>query len=196
MSDSFENWESDRGGDGGRRQRRWETDIETVAVVGIRSVDCAIHDLSPSGAQIELLGDVPVREGDRVRIEMFEFGWLDTVARNVEGRRIGVQFILDEQDMVELARFMVSLRIARKPPRQEVGRPAELRVGGNALVCTIDNISPTGASVTFPGVPEFSEGENVNLALPGHEPIAAIIQRIDGSTCGLSFLVRFDGELD
>ncbi len=193
MSDSFENWKE--GGDAGRRQRRWQTDIETVAVVGIRSVDCAIHDLSPSGAQIELLSEANVRVGDRVRIEMFEYGWLDTVARNVEGNRIGVQFILDEQDMVELARFMVSLRISRKPPRQEVSRPAELRVAGNMLVCTVENISPTGASVVLPGVPEFGEGENVDLALPGHPSIAAIVKRVDGSTCGLMFLVQFDGEL-
>ena len=102
--------------------------------------------------------------------------------------------MLDEQDMVELARFMVSLRIFRRPPRQDVARQAELRVEGDALTCTVDNISPTGASVTLPGVPEFAEGENVTLALPEHEPIAAIVQRIDGSICGLMFLVRFDDD--
>lgn len=193
MSDNFDAQRSDGGS--GRGQRRWPVDIETVAVIGIRSVDCAIHDLSPAGAWIEILGDVPVRIGDQVRIEMFEFGWLDTVARTVEGPRIGVQFMLDEEDMVELARFMVSLRIARRPPRQDVARQAELRVGGDALTCTVVNISPTGASVMLPGVPEFAEGENVALALPEHEPIAALVQRIDGSICGLNFLVRFDGEV-
>lgn len=190
MADSFEAWESD--GRTGRRRRRWPVDIETVAVIGIRSIDCAIHDLSPSGARIEIAGDLPVRIGDRVRIEMFEFGWLDTVARSVEGRRIGVEFILDEEDMVELARFMISLRVAQRPQQDDVTRPAELRIGGNVLACTVENISPTGASVTLPGVPEFAEGENITLVLPGHEPIAAIVQRIDASICGLMFLVRFD----
>ncbi len=193
MSDSFDAQRSDGESDHG--QRRWPVDIETVAVIGIRSVDCAIHDLSPAGAWIEILADAPVRVGDLVRIELFEFGWLDTVARTVEGRRIGVQFMLDEEDMVELARFMVSLRISQDPPRQDVARQAELRVGGDALTCTVVNISPTGASVMLPGVPEFAEGENVALALPEHEPIAAIVQRIDGSICGLNFLVRFDGDV-
>ena len=193
MSDNFDAQRTDGGS--GRGRRRWPVDIETVAVIGIRSVDCAIHDLSPAGAQIEILSDAPVRVGDQVRIEMFEFGWLDTVARSVEGRRIGVQFMLDEEDMVELARFMVSLRISQDPPRQNVARHAELRVGGDALTCTVVNISPTGASVMLLGVPEFAEGENVALALPEHEPIAAIVQRIDGSICGLNFLVRFDGDV-
>ena len=194
MSGSFEDWVSDDGS--GHRQRRWRTDIETFAVVGIRTVDCVIHNVSPSGAQIELSGDEPVGVGERIRLEMLEFGWLDTIVQNVEGPRIGVQFILDEREMVELARFMVSIRIPRESPRQDVGRPAELRVAGDALVCTVDNISPTGASVTLPGVPEFTEAENVDLMLPGHSSIAAIVRRVDGSNCGLMFLVRFAGSLD
>ena len=54
---------------------------------------------------------------------------------------------------------------------------------------------PAPAGEMLLGVPEFAEGENVALALPEHEPIAAIVQRIDGSICGLNFLVRFDGEV-
>ena len=193
MSDSLEPRQFD--GVEGRRHRRWLVEIKTVAVVGIRSVDCTILDLSPSGALIEFLVDLPVRVGDQMRIEMFEFGWLDMVARFVQGRRVGVQFIFDEQGEVEFTRFMVSMRNIRRPPRHEVAWAAELRVGVLAFACEVENISPNGASVTLPRVPEFDKGENVTLALPGQEPIDASVGRIDGLSCGLMFLVRFDGDL-
>ncbi|WP_395459221.1 methyl-accepting chemotaxis protein [Azospirillum melinis] len=75
----------------------------------------------------------------------------------------------------------------RSAPRYPLNRPGRLSVGGRELPVTVDNASEGGAQLS--GLPQeawsgLAEGSALRIALPGLEPVAAVVRAQDRGGAG------------
>lgn len=190
---AFAPWRSN--GRSRRNFRRWDVYVEATFHTTKRSFACILHDISPVGAQIEVLGRTRVKPGSKTQLELAGYGRLPARVRRVTGSTLGLEFAHDDAHAAGLARYLISQRPPRQQRRREVDAGASLLVRGERMPCRLRDVSRFGARVVADDAGAFSEEQEILLRIDGHNSLPAIIRRVDGNEIGLVLIEEYGGRL-
>lgn len=177
------------GGTGDRQRRRWFVDFESTLTGpdGSRH-PCTVYDLSPRGAGVGVTEHSGFRAYHRVDFELPGYGSIPAEIRYHGGGYIGLEFLLEGEEEVGIARYLVSLDRSHRTDGREVKLFATLRASGADVTCTILDISRLGARIAIEDTRHVSEDGEVLLDLRGIGRIAAKVSALDEREVSLSFL--------
>lgn len=96
-------------GESRRRHRRWLTDFEAMLVIDAEVMDCRIDDVSPSGARVRICGPAALAVGSELELELPGYNDLSARVRYRAGDRLGLSFLQDPDDEIELARHLIAV---------------------------------------------------------------------------------------
>ena len=177
-----------------RRRRRWQVNLPAVLHLAGKPHNCWIHDLSPGGAQVAAETAGRPASGSQVELYLGGYGTIAAEIRYCRNQRLGLEFLLDQDEQVTLARYLISHQPARRASRHDTHIEATLRKARTELHCVVENLSRTGAAIR---ILEASSClvtlEEVLLILPGYGSIAATVRHVDGNKVGLMLTDGFEG---
>jgi hypothetical protein len=162
-------------------------------VGGDAAYPCAVYDVSPGGARVQMARAGDLEVGRLVLFDLEGYGVIPAEVRHVEGGFVGLRFTYDAAEEVEFARYLVTTRPPRRRARQAVSAAATLRAAASELPCVVSNIARTGAAVRMDEARHLGPGDEVTLRLAGHTPMQALVRYIDGNLVGLRLIDLYDG---
>ncbi len=171
-----------------RRFRRWSVALQTIITFNELAYACAIQDLSPAGARIQLIDPANFAVSTQAILDLTPFGSIPSEIRHDQEEYLGLMFLHGESGEISLARHLISLRPQRRPSRVQVNLEATLSARGIDQHAVITNFSPRGANLLINDARHLSEGDMVSLGIPGRPPISATIRRNADGAVGLMFL--------
>ena len=174
-----------------RRYRRWSVNLSGNVLVDDEPRFCAIYDISPGGARVQVAEGDEVAIGRQVMLEVDGFGEIPAEVRHSAHGFLGLRFTYEPEEEVEFARHLVASRPPRRRERQAVSNAATLRLAGAEMPCVIVNISRTGAAVTLDETRHFVAGDEVWLRLAGGASLAALVRYVDGNAVGLRLIDEY-----
>lgn len=95
-----------------RRHRRWFVDFSTTIAVREEALNCSVHDLSPSGACLEVLDRMAIAAGDRIDFELPGYGAIPAEVRYRDDNYLGLAFLHDATGEIAAARYLVTIEHA------------------------------------------------------------------------------------
>ena len=90
--------------------------------VGEQSFECLVYDLSPGGARVELCEPRNLDTGTEVALQLAGLDQIASEVRHSQDRVLGLMFLHDSVQQVEIASYMLARRLAT-PPAVVVGHP-------------------------------------------------------------------------
>lgn len=186
-------WSGDRPSQ--RRFRRWETDFAAELEIDGEAHWCRISDISPGGARLHLEAPEAVAVGAAVELALDGFGTVAATVRHSAAGLLGLEFALEAERQVELARWLVARQPGRRQERRKCHVEAAFRTGGVEFACIVTDLSRTGAGLTSADAEVLAVASELTLLLPGEAPLTASIRHVDGNVIGVMFMERYEGEL-
>lgn len=151
---------------------------------------CRVRNISATGMMLE--SPFPLREGDRIVVELRGGPILEGQIMWVSAGRAGVQFHAAIEVEEVLATAKGSSPAARL--RRAVPRAPRFAIAGNArLVCNgvshmvaMENISQSGARIHLSNQPELDRV--MTLVVPGLSPRSCTIRWLESDSAGVAFI--------
>ena len=178
-----------------RRFRRWETDFAAEIEIAGRPRWCRVADISPGGARVHLDQPATVELGEALSLYLEGFGTVVACVRHAAPGVLGLEFEIEDDRQVELARWLVARQPGRRQERRKCYIEAGFRTGGVEYPCVVTDLSPTGAGLASRHAGVLAVASELTLLLPDQAPLAATIRHVDGEVIGVMFMDRFEGEL-
>jgi hypothetical protein len=176
-----------------RRYRRWSVNLSGDLSAGRDAFHCAVYDISPSGARVQVSQAHLLSVGQLVLLDLEVYGVIPAEVRHVANGFVGLRFTYDAEAETEFARHLVAAKPPRRRGRQAVRSTASLRASACELPCLVANISRTGAAVHLDETRHIEPGGEVTLKLPEHAPLQALVRYVDGNTVGLRLIDPYLG---
>ena len=144
-----------------RRFRRWHVDFEARLAIGVERLKCTVHDVSPGGACVELLGGGALAVGARLDFELPGYGSIPAEIRYDRDGYQGLMFLHREAGELAVARYLVAIdQNQRGAERYEVNIAATLLAGGTETTCFATDISRTGARLAVADTRHVNPGQH------------------------------------
>jgi PilZ domain len=186
---------SDDDGASNRQRRRWFVDFEsTLTRLDGGRHPCTVYDLSPRGAGVGVAEPDGFGPNDRVEFALPGYGSIAAEVRYRGGGYLGLEFLLEDEEEIEIARYLVSMDRSRRPEAREVKLVGTLRASGADIACTVLDITRLGARIAIDDTRPVNEDTDVLLELRGIGRVAARISALDEREVTLAFLEQLDGD--
>ncbi len=151
---------------------------------------CRVRNISATGMMLE--SPFPLREGDRIVVELRGGPVLEGTIRWVSAGRAGVQFVelIDVEEVLATAKgSSPAARLRRavpRAPRFQVGGNARLVCNGVSHIVAMENISQSGARVRLANQPDLDRV--MTLVIPGLTPHSCTVRWLEGDSAGVAFI--------
>ena len=171
-----------------RRFRRWFVDMPTVFYIAGAPLPCIIQDLTPVSAGIQLGSAEEVSVGTKVALDLGGLGTVQARVQSRDRRHVGLEFIQQDQQAVQLAEDLLDTSPERRLPRLKTNLKAHLIVGADAHACVIEDISRLGACVVMARTPVPNVGDEVTLRRDTDGDATASVRWVSELRVGFMFL--------
>ena len=178
-----------------REHRRWSVELSALAEIGGKTHYCTITEISPSGARLLLLQEIPVTVGAIIAVEIEGYGVVPARVCYVNTGTLRVLFLHGDGGEEALAHWLLWLSPKRRQTRFACRIEATLRVLDHEYSCTVVNLSRGGAGITMKETAHLAISSEVLLNLPDYGSIAASVRHIDGDIIGLVLIDGYLGDL-
>ncbi len=178
-----------------RQHRRWSVAMSALVDIDDTTHYCTIRDISPRGARLQMVQDVPVAERASIAIDIEGYGVIPARVCYANGGILRVMFLHDDDGVEALARWLLWLKPQRRQTRYPCRIAATLSVLDREFSCTVVNLSRNGAGITMTEASHLVVSSEVLLCLPDYGSIAASVRHIDGDAVGLALIDGYHGAL-
>ncbi len=183
------------GGDPGPWAERAPRTVTTLMVgklicAGAGEQLCRVRNISATGMMLE--SPFPLRDGDRVVVELRGGPVLEGTIMWVSAGRAGVQFLeaIDVEEVLATAKgSSPAARLRRavpRAPRFQIAGNARLVCNGVSHTVTMENISQSGARVHLANQPDLDRV--MTLVVPGLNPRSCTVRWLEGNSAGVAFI--------
>ncbi len=87
-------------------------EVGAMLQVGEQGFECLVYDLSLGGARVELREPRDLDIGTEVALQLAELDQISSEVRHSQGGVLGLMFLLDSDQQVQLASYMLAQRLA------------------------------------------------------------------------------------
>jgi hypothetical protein len=151
---------------------------------------CRVRNISASGMMLET--PFPIREGDRIAVELRCGQLLEGTVKWTSAGRAGVQFLtpIDVEEVLANARgSSPAARLRRavpRAPRFVIATTARLVCNSVSFTVLVENISQSGARLRLSNQPALDRV--MTLVIPGLKPRACSVRWSEGEAAGVAFI--------
>lgn len=222
MSQTLENdlWIPDGDVASDRRNHRWDVNFKTMLEIAGERVDCAVYDLSPSGACIGELAPSAIPAGERIIFEIPGYGWVPAEVRYDSSGYQGLMFLHEEGGEEAVANYLPRVEQKHRAAALNVGDSDPDTAASESIVSetteelaaqSLDNLEARAQEAAHSSADEFKtvaqelrnrcgrlEEEVRSLRLDRDRLVSlleALVERIEANTSGWPVENDSDGEM-
>ena len=151
--------------DDARRFKRWDVNFETTLTMGQERIPCLACDISPGGVGVELKTPVGISVGDRLTIDVPEFGAVPAQVRYNGDGYLGLMFVHEATSESALAKCLIELVRAQEQGCDDDALATKVIIGGNENACRIADLTESKAHLALDGNGRCTVGQHVSVHL-------------------------------